>query len=437
MNANCLRFLEGLGYAARTYYCRYDGNTPISDSLLGIKYVFDRDNASILNKDYTPVFTYDYKDENDIDKTVTCYKNEDALSVGYMADQQVTNIGSLGNDNPFNSQNILLSSMVGETDFDTPDGSIGDRTEYYKEFELDSEPILNNVTQSAYGDQICYNDSKNGGDPTVDFNFTVTENSPIYIYFRTDNEKSVNLWYGPWNDGTQAYDYQFLNTYFETEHYCIMSLGSYEPGTKMSLRMTIANDYTIYRNYHFVYFQQDLFDAAMEKLKKNQWQIDTEKSNARMLTGTITAEPGQVMVTSIPYEAGWSIKVDGKKISEDDTVRIASALIGIKLEPGEHTVTMKYTPPFWWWGILFLLLGIVLCIFFYRNDKKSKEAALAYYEKHKYLTPAETAEIKAQEEAEKKAKKTSKESTAIAKEVLKERGVKPKTYSNNKKKKKK
>lgn len=53
MNAPLLKFIEALGYSASTYYTRYDGNTPISDSLLGIKYSMDRntvgdDNAFAL-----------------------------------------------------------------------------------------------------------------------------------------------------------------------------------------------------------------------------------------------------------------------------------------------------------------------------------------------------------------------------------------------------
>ena len=73
MNSDILSFLEAMGYASRSYYCRYDGNTSLADSLLGIKYVLTRnsDSSTILNKTYTPVFTYDYTYESDTPQTIT------------------------------------------------------------------------------------------------------------------------------------------------------------------------------------------------------------------------------------------------------------------------------------------------------------------------------------------------------------------------------
>jgi uncharacterized membrane protein YfhO len=391
MNSDCLSFLEAMGYVSRSYYSRYDGNTPISDSLLGIKYVLSRDSdeSKILCQSYEPVFTYDYTDENDTAQTITAYKNPDALSIGYMVSDDILTISALGNDNPFNSQNIFLSTLLGETEFDTEDGSIGKRNEYYKDLSLDSDPICIDVEVSEYGDQTCYTDvSENAGDPgKVDFDFTVTEDSPIYFYFRTENEKSVNLWYGPYNEETGDYDYQFLNTYFETEHYCIMSLGSYEPGTKVSLRMTIANEYTIFKNFYFVYFDEALYQESIDKLKDQQWQIDDDWT-ATKLSGTITAEDDQIMLTSIPYEKGWTITVDGEKVEPE---KVVNALIGIPMTAGEHVVTMKYTPPGWWMGIVLLNIGIVCIVFIGLYDRKNKKHLIAIYNKNtSYLSNVKT-----------------------------------------------
>ena len=61
--------------------------------------------------------------------------------------------------------------------------------EYYKDIQLDSEPICSNVTVSPYGEQTCYT-AEGDGDHTVDFNFTAVDNNPVYAYFRTENEKS-------------------------------------------------------------------------------------------------------------------------------------------------------------------------------------------------------------------------------------------------------
>ena len=287
-----------------------------------------------------------------------------------MADADVERIDHLGNDNPFNSQNMLMSVISGNMEFDAS-GAISGSKNYYSPVELDGDPILSNVTTSAYGDQTCYTAGQSG-DPTVDFHLTVATEDPIYIFFKTENQKSVNLWLGQWNDETSDYDFDWFNAYFEGDNYTIMRLGQFDIGTKLCLRMTVANEYTIVKNFFFYSFDEAMFQEDIDKMKENQWNIT--KFNDRKITGTITAEEGQVMMTSIPYEDGWTVKVDGKKV---EPVKLLNALVGVPLEPGEHEVTMTFTPPGWNIGLICLAAGIVVLILFYRYDKKHNAVLLA------------------------------------------------------------
>ena len=45
------------------------------------------------------------------------------------------------------------------------------------------------------------------------------------------------------------------------------------------------------------------------------------------------------MFTSIPYDEGWSVYVDGKKAEK---IKIMDAFIGLKLEKGQHEIEFKY-----------------------------------------------------------------------------------------------
>lgn len=375
MNTDIINFIETMGYCMHSYYTRYDGNTPLADSLLGIKYVLNRESDS-TNRKLNPTYVaksdwdYNYTDENNVSQTIRTYENPNALSIGYMADADVERIDHLGNDNPFNSQNMLMSVISGNMEFDAS-GAISGSKNYYSPVELDGDPILSNVTTSAYGDQTCYTAGQSG-DPTVDFHLTVATEDPIYIFFKTENQKSVNLWLGQWNDETSDYDFDWFNAYFEGDNYTIMRLGQFDIGTKLCLRMTVANEYTIVKNFFFYSFDEAMFQEDIDKMKENQWNIT--KFNDRKITGTITAEEGQVMMTSIPYEDGWTVKVDGKKV---EPVKLLNALVGVPLEPGEHEVTMTFTPPGWNIGLICLAAGIVALILFYRYDKKHNAVLLA------------------------------------------------------------
>ena len=411
MNTRAINFIETLGYCMHSYYTRYDGNTEIADSLLGIKYVLDRGESGDQNRRLNPAYearwAYDYTSENGTAKTITAYENTNALSIGYMVDEDVQKIDHLGNDNPFNSQNIFMSTMSGQTTFDE-NGQFQSWHEYYTPLNLAENPIVSDaITTSPYGEQTKY-DVTGDGDPTVDFHLVAESNEPIYIYFKTEFQKKVNLWMSTWNDSEwseaengwkesnsgdftwkDADEYaknnggfQSMGEYFEGDNYIALRLGTFEPGTKITLRMTIANEekFTIVKNFLFYTYHPDVFQEDIDILKQNQWQIDTKKSNDRKLTGTITAEEGQIMMTSIPDQPGWTVKVDGKKV---DQVAIVDAMIGVPLSAGEHTVTMTYTPPGWWIGMGTLAGGIILIVLFWFGDRKRYAAMLAEIEAEK------------------------------------------------------
>ena len=411
MNTRAINFIETLGYCMHSYYTRYDGNTEIADSLLGIKYVLDRGESGDQNRRLNPAYearwAYDYTNENGTAKTITAYENTNALSIGYMVDEDVQKIDHLGNDNPFNSQNIFMSTMSGQTTFDE-NGQFQSWHEYYTPLNLAENPIVSDaITTSPYGEQTKY-DVTGDGDPTVDFHLVAESNEQIYIYFKTEFQKKVNLWMSTWNDSEwseaengwkesnsgdftwkDADEYaknnggfQSMGEYFEGDNYIALRLGTFEPGTKITLRMTIANEekFTIVKNFLFYTYHPDVFQEDIDILKQNQWQIDTKKSNDRKLTGTITAEDGQIMMTSIPDQPGWTVKVDGKKV---DQVAIVDAMIGVPLSAGEHTVTMTYTPPGWWIGMGTLAGGIILIVLFWFGDRKRYAAMLAEIEAEK------------------------------------------------------
>ena len=137
MNTDIINFIETMGYCMHSYYTRYDGNTPLADSLLGIKYVLNRESDSTnrkLNPTYVakPDWDYNYTDENNVSQTIRTYENPNALSIGYMADADVERIDHLGNDNPFNSQNMLMSVISGNMEFDAS-GAISGSKNYDSE----------------------------------------------------------------------------------------------------------------------------------------------------------------------------------------------------------------------------------------------------------------------------------------------------------------
>lgn len=387
MNTKTLKFLEAMGYSTSSFFSRYDGATPINDSLLGIKYAMDKnlkknigtvDYKRIADSAYDPVFSYEYTDENNEECVVDVYKNPYALSMGYMVDDLIARSKfELGLDNTFYAQNILLSALSGNIQFDSAGNMLG-YNEYFKQIELPEDKIvLNNVTAQDYGDANNLHQyyTAGEGDPTVDMYITAPSDKPIYIYFWTSYQNEVNLWLSTEKNENGVYDnYKFLGPYFENHNYRTLELGSFEPGTEINLRMTVAKKYAVVKDFFFYEFDEQLFADSINTLKQNQWEIT--KADDRTLEGTITAEANQVMMTSIPYEPGWTVKVDGKKT---EPIELAQAMLGVKLEPGEHTVKMTYTPPGLTVGLMLFVIGVACIVVLYRYDKKNNKVMLAAY----------------------------------------------------------
>lgn len=60
--------------------------------------------------------------------------------------------------------------------------------------------------------------------------------------------------------------------------------------------------------------------------------------------GTVTAEDGDILATSIPYEKGWRATIDGERV---DVEKVNYAFVGVPLTAGQHKVTLHYLPPYW------------------------------------------------------------------------------------------
>ncbi len=410
MNARIIRFIETLGYTTKSYETRYDGNTPIADSLLGIKYVLDdpsirNGSKSLLSPYYNLIQSSTYQAESG-EKTLDIYENPDALPIGFMADDDILHLSFLGNDNPFNSMNNFLSSLTGNT----PDYTNLQPKEYFRRIEGSQYPevVLNECWESDYNGQHCYNANANAGDPTVRIHITTEEESPVFMFLKSDNPKKCNLWVSSTKDPETgefvAGTFNGYGSYYDGYDYSIVNIGTYPAGTELEIRLTILqadrtgnNEYIMIKDFQFYHLDYETFHNDIQQLKNNTWNLDYSKTKNNYLVGEIDAQAGQIFYTSIPYEPGWTVKVDGKKVSEqfeetisdngtsimrnftdatEGQVVILNALMGIRLPEGHHKIEMKYSPPGFNTGVILLILGIGVVVLLYLSDRKNNHVLL-------------------------------------------------------------
>ncbi|MBO7475191.1 MAG: YfhO family protein, partial [Ruminococcus sp.] len=238
----------------------------------------------------------------------------------------------------------------------------------------------------------------------------------------------------------------------------IVRMGPFEEGDEVEIRLTIpptgdhgrytgSNEYMMVRKnagFNFYYLDEEAFKEDIAKLRDNSWNLDMSQTNDRYLVGDVDASDGEILMTSIPYEPGWEVKIDGKTVQSqileekneetgkvtlrndsgaEGAVIVLGTLMGIRVPAGHHTVSMKYTPPGFNIGVLTLILGIILLVLFYMYDRKHNKV-IADKKKTKELIKSGEADKIAKEaekvnDTTKKKVEIIKSKGAVAEEPLK------------------
>lgn len=83
-----------------------------------------------------------------------------------------------------------------------------------------------------------------------------------------------------------------------------------------------------------------------------------KKYNDISLAGKIKTDKMGTLFFSIPYDEGWSAKIDGKETK----ITKSGGFIGLDNDKGEHNVTLSYLPKGFLIGCIISLTSLVISI---------------------------------------------------------------------------
>lgn len=315
-------FLGNIGFRNNGNWAYYGkGNTLTVDSLLGVKYWIASETE---HSNYTNLKS---------DDNVTLYQNPYALPVGMMVKNQTENL-DLAQVNPFEMQNKLVSSIVSE--------SVGDALK-----QSDSVAIeLENVRQGPHEYGTVYEKIDGSKDAFVTYTINVEENAPYYAFFPSaywiPTELYVNdVWTG---------------TFFNEYNYNIVPLGDYAQGEQITVTFKINNEKVIVLDELFYYEDLEVVKHNFEDLSSHAFEVDEHTSSS--FSGSVESEVGkETLLFTIPYDEAWQIEVDGER---KEGKMALQTFLAIDLEPGEHTIELKYVPKGWHVGVAITLVSILI-----------------------------------------------------------------------------
>ena len=193
------------------------------------------------------------------------------------------------------------------------------------------------------GDGVLTIQYKKGEEATLTLDYSGTENSEVYLYIRGlqyEDGYSASFEYecGKYSNTYSLHGVE--NPYYSGQKDYLFNLGYHEEADG-TCRITFTEGKSLRFDDIQIYCQpmdnmKDYTDALKENVLENV-EIQTN-----CVKGDISLEEEKLLVLSIPYQNGWTAYVDGQK-TEIEKANLM--YMGIWLEPGGHTIELRYRMP--------------------------------------------------------------------------------------------
>lgn len=132
-------------------------------------------------------------------------------------------------------------------------------------------------------------------------------------------------------------------------------LGYLEAGEKLALKYYVFPDSECRVTVRLRRFDEEAFASVHEKLMQSPFELT--EFNQSDLTGTVETDTDSLLYLAMPYRKGWTAYVDGE---ETEIVPLLSAMTGVPLKAGKHTVRLKYTQPGLFAGIVISVMSLLI-----------------------------------------------------------------------------
>lgn len=301
------------GNGINSYY--YQQTTPIYDLLFNVKYLIGSTNDKIR-------YTLLEESGEDIQE----FKYTNGLIFGVR--NEITSV-STDTSNPFLLQNEIMSKATGVNDILTESKLL----KYEDIYDGDDGRILKFKYKNRYDNMYFY-----------------TNSSFIKFFIIGDTLYYLDENYSELAGNTERLNYSYVDEYNEER---IINISS----TEENLDVIVGYSH-FYKDEFYIYdINQDLFESAYHYLNAYQFEMTKFKSN--IIEGNITLDENMQIFTSIPYDEGWKVYIDG---SEIDTENLFSSLLSFKGKKGKQHIKLIYSPPYQKLGLVITLGSIFVLI---------------------------------------------------------------------------
>lgn len=330
------------GINATTYYY----GTPLSDALFSLKYWMTP----------KPVYTKDYPDTSKMyvfgkyatrlditENTPVVYEEErtevfqipQTLPIAFGVNEKLASL-ELRMNQPIQNYNKIAAAQLGED-------------VKYLEMLAANEIITDNFLAVERAETYQRIDSSKPASVTYRFIPQTDEEYWITLptRFSRNDKNNIKMY-------LNGEEYHFLNNYQATQ---LVNIASQSQGKSIEFKIEVNTD----EEYTFagVRLAKTYRSVANQFIQERQNQaIQLTHWDNSHIRGTVTiTDDSSVMFTSIPYDKGWTVKVDGKVVK---TRKIWNSLLGFDISSGEHTIEFSFIPEGWIAGVGISIISLIV-----------------------------------------------------------------------------
>lgn len=307
VNSDIVQFMVDMGYYDGEHYIIPYGEPNLAaDSFMGIKYLMSQRRYP----GYEKIESIEKRCEKDV------YLNPYSLNLGMGVSSLV--LDRIKDENPFEFQNKLYSSLLGE------------EVKLYKRLNYTSGIENGNITIKP--DLI----DKDG----VLYGYAQTSKRELQLFIDDEYRCDYNQWlsYKTFSVGNANEDHQ--------------------------IRFERYNDTEENMNLVLYYLDMEIFKEAIDKLNQNKFQV-SKFADGDVEGNFYSDKPGYLLLT-IPYDDGWKIQVNNMKVTAQ---RGGNTFLVVPVEPGDNNIILQYKIP----GVVpGLLISLFTILVIYLLEKRKK-----------------------------------------------------------------
>lgn len=323
MEPSISHFMGAIGNPAGDGYITYTNGTKVTDALLDFRYYLLARNNGYSGDDAVLPLTStrpDWQTARTVGQTkmITVKQNSQTLPIAFGASRDIVNFRSLTLD-PLAYQSQIFQTLAGR----------GNQPSFFQVQNFDHVDF-NNVNSARQITGTSFHRKNHEKSASVVLHFRPTTNDSYYLTLGPSVKSVAKI-------SINDHPLHQYPTYRDT---IVVNAAAHAKNKEISIRLDLKKQTMWLQNVSLYRLNQHSFNKCRQVLMRSPLHVTSFHENR--LTGWVNMQSNQVLMTTIPYNSGWHVKVDGRPVVVE---KVLNTFMAVPMTAGKHQVTMTFWPP--------------------------------------------------------------------------------------------